>query len=104
MGTPAHHVVVIGAGSIGERHIRCFLATGRARVSFVETVAERRDDVAKRYPAATAIASVDEVLSGGATATVIATPAPTHVPLATKLIDAGLNVLIEKPLAVSMDG
>jgi predicted dehydrogenase len=104
MTAPAHHVVVIGAGSIGERHIRCFLATGRARVSFVETIAERRDEVAQRYPAANAVASVDDAPAARATAAVIATPAPTHVPLAAKLIAAGVHVLVEKPLAVSMEG
>jgi len=31
-----HDILVIGAGSIGERHIRCFLKTGRARVSVCE--------------------------------------------------------------------
>ena len=30
------HTLIVGAGSIGERHIRCFLATGRVAVSFVE--------------------------------------------------------------------
>ena len=29
-------ILVIGVGSIGERHLRCFQATGRAEVSFVE--------------------------------------------------------------------
>jgi predicted dehydrogenase len=100
----AHHVVVVGAGSIGERHIRCFLATGRARVSFVETILERRDDVARRYPAATALASVDAAVHSGAAAAVIATPAPMHVPMARQLISSGMHVLIEKPLAVSMEG
>ena len=27
-----HRVLVVGVGSIGERHVRCFAATGRARV------------------------------------------------------------------------
>src|SRR6478735_7573799 len=104
MAAPAHHVVVIGAGSIGERHIRCFLATGRAHVSFVETVDERRNDVAKRYSNATALPSVDDALAAGATGAIVATPAPTHVPLAMTLVEAGVHVLIEKPLSVSIDG
>src|SRR4051794_29008372 len=99
----AHHVVVIGAGSIGERHLRCFLATGRTRVSFVETLAERREDVARRYPRAVALARFDDAFSCGATAAVIATPAPMHVPMAMRLIEAGIHVLIEKPLSVAMD-
>ena len=35
---------------------------------------------------------------------VIATPAPLHVPLATRLVEAGVHVLIEKPLGTSLDG
>ena len=31
-----HDILVIGAGSIGERHIRCFLRTGRTKVSVCE--------------------------------------------------------------------
>ena len=49
-----HHVLVIGAGSIGERHVRCFLATERARVSFAEVNAELRATIAARYATAAA--------------------------------------------------
>ena len=30
-------VLVVGTGSIGERHVRCILATNRAEVSICET-------------------------------------------------------------------
>ena len=33
---PRHRVLVIGVGSIGERHLRCFQQTGRCQLSFVE--------------------------------------------------------------------
>jgi predicted dehydrogenase len=102
MTSDSHHVLVIGAGSIGERHLRCFLETGRARVSFVEPNSPRRDEIAGRYPDARAFADV-ETAASGVTAAVIATPAPLHVPQAIRLADAGIHVLIEKPLAVSMD-
>ena len=42
-------VLVVGAGSIGERHVRCFQETGRARVSLCEINAEVREAVAVRY-------------------------------------------------------
>ena len=56
--SPAHRVLVVGAGSIGERHLRCFLATGRARASFVEVNGELRTTIAGRYPQAKAFASI----------------------------------------------
>lgn len=99
-----HRVMVVGAGSIGERHVRCFLATGRAAVCFVEPRAEVRAAVAARYPAAAAFESVDAARAYGATAAVIATPAPLHVPLAAQMVERGLHVLIEKPLSLSADG
>ena len=101
---PPHHVLVVGAGSIGERHVRCFLATGRARVSFAEVRADLRGEVAQRHPAAGAFDSLEAALAARPTAAVIATPAPLHVPQAMQLVERGVHVLIEKPLAVGLDG
>ena len=50
MNARRHHVLIIGVGSIGERHLRCFRATGRADVWIVE-INERS---AARSPTATA--------------------------------------------------
>jgi predicted dehydrogenase len=101
---PFHHILVVGAGSIGERHLRCFLATGRARVSFVEVNPELRGTIAARYPGATPHDSLDAAVGQAVDAAVIATPAPLHVPQATRLVERGVHVLIEKPLGVGLDG
>lgn len=102
--TPRQRVLVIGTGSIGERHLRCFLATGRADVSFVEVNDARRAEIAARYPSAVAFTDLDAAIARGCDAAVIATPAPLHVSMATRLVHAGIHVLIEKPLAVTLDG
>jgi predicted dehydrogenase len=99
----SHRVLIVGAGSIGERHLRCFLATGRARVSFVEVNPELRAAIATRYPDAAAHATLDDALAHPTDAAVIATPAPLHVPQAIKLVERGAHVLIEKPLGVGLD-
>lgn len=99
-----HRVLVIGAGSIGERHLRCFLATGRAEVSFVEIRPSLRSEVAARYPAAVGHESVEQALANGVDCAVTATPAPLHVPEATRLARNGIHVLIEKPLGVGTEG
>lgn len=99
-----HHVLVVGVGSIGQRHLRCFLHTGRARVSLVDANATLLSHVAERYQDAQALTGLETAVESGVTAAVVATPAHLHVPLATQLANAGIHVLIEKPLAVKLDG
>jgi len=100
---PRHRVLVIGVGSIGERHVRCFQATGRAEISIVETRTTLADEVSQRY-GVPVHANLEAALAQRPTAAVVATPAPLHVPQATALVEAGVHVLIEKPLSISLDG
>src|SRR5688572_12399346 len=104
MGEGKHRVLVIGVGSIGERHLRCFGATGRAEPGFVEINDTLRASIAERYAAAAAHADLDTALRERYGLAVIATPAPLHIPQARRLVEAGLHVLIEKPLSTSLDG
>lgn len=98
-----HELLVIGTGSIGERHLRCLLATGRAGVAFVEPRAEVRERVARDY-GVTGYESLEVAVTRPFTAAVVCSPAPLHVPQARALVEAGLHVLIEKPLSTSEDG
>jgi predicted dehydrogenase len=99
-----HKTLVVGAGSIGERHLRCFLSTHRSEVAFVEVRAELSEAVAGRYPGARAFISIEHALAdSNFTAAVIATPAPLHVPQALQFIEQGTSVLIEKPLSTSLN-
>jgi predicted dehydrogenase len=102
-GVP-HRVLVIGVGSIGERHLRCFRATGRADVALVEVRDVVRRAVAERYGVEHAFADLNPAWAYRPDVAVIATPAPLHVALATRLAEGGIHVLVEKPLAVSLDG
>jgi predicted dehydrogenase len=102
--TTMHRVLIIGVGSIGQRHLRCFQATGRAVLSLCETNAELRRQVAEQYGVDRAYADLDAALADPPSAAVIATPAPLHIPMATKLAAAGVHLLIEKPLSTSLEG
>ena len=108
MASAKHRVLIVGAGSIGERHLRCFQATGRASLSFVEISPALRQTIGERY-GVPGFASLDEALANTADAMgerlgVIATPAPLHVSQATTLVSAGWHALIEKPLSTGSDG
>jgi predicted dehydrogenase len=93
----------MGVGSIGERHLRCFLATGRVEAAFVEVNPALRDTIAARYPAKAHL-SLDAALESKPDLAVIATPAQLHIPLARRLAEAGIHLLIEKPLSTSLAG
>ncbi|MGH7214987.1 MAG: Gfo/Idh/MocA family protein, partial [Tepidisphaeraceae bacterium] len=99
-----HRVLIIGVGSIGERHLRCFQSTGRADVSLCEPNEALRHRVAEQYKVGHVFADLDAALSAPHDAAVVCTPAPMHVPMATRLANAGLHTLIEKPLSTSVDG
>jgi predicted dehydrogenase len=98
-----HRVLVVGVGSIGERHLRCFRETGRADVSFVELNESLRETIADCYRVP-AHADLEAALKSLPDVAVIATPAPLHVPLATQLVQACVHVLIEKPLGTTLNG
>jgi predicted dehydrogenase len=99
-----HRVLVVGAGSIGERHVRCFAATGRARASVCEVDANLRRAVAARYSVAEAFADLEAALAAGPEVVVICTPAHLHVPMALAAVRAGAHVLVEKPLSADFEG
>jgi len=93
--------LVIGGGSIGERHLRCLLATGRARVALCDTSDAIRTRLAEGYALDAAYSSLEEALAAPTDAVVVATPAHLHVPMARRAVAAGCHVLIEKPLSTS---
>ena len=98
------NILVIGVGSIGERHLRCLQATGRAHVSICEINEKRRARVVREYGVTEAYADLDSAMAGTYDAAVIATPAHLHVAMAIRLAEAGVHLLIEKPLSTSFDG
>lgn len=99
-----HRILIIGTGSIGTRHVRCMLKTQRADVGICEPNARLRSEVARAYHITEAYPSLDQALERPWDAAVIAVPAPLHVPMAQRLVEHGIGVLIEKPLAVDETG
>jgi predicted dehydrogenase len=97
-------ILVIGVGSIGERHLRCFQNTGRANLSLCEVNRELRQRIVEKYGVERAYADLDAALADRHDAAVICAPAHLHIPMATRLAEAGIHLLIEKPLSTSLDG
>lgn len=97
-------VLIVGTGSIGERHLRCFSATGRVTTGVMEINPRLRKAMAERYAVARTFSDLDAAIESGFDAAVVATPAPLHVPIAKRLAEAGIHLLIEKPLSTHFTG
>jgi len=100
----SHRLLIVGVGSIGERHVRCFQKTGRAEVSICEFNDKLLDRIASDYGISQAYKTLEEAICENYDAVLIATPANSHIPIAQQCADAQLHMLIEKPLALTFDG
>lgn len=98
-----NNILIIGGGSIGARHVTCFLATGRAEVSLCEISDEVRNQVAADHDLSATYSTLDEAIAANPDAAVICAPAHVHMLIASQLVAAGIPVLIEKPLSTSYD-
>ncbi len=97
---------MIGAGAFGRNHARVYhdlQQQGEALrlAAVVDTDPARATAVASEFGASAA--SLDEILAEGKIhAASVAVPTVHHLSVASKLLEAGIDVLIEKPLASSL--
>src|SRR5687767_3237495 len=95
-------ISVIGTGSIGRRHIGNFLSVG-AQVTAFDPDPPARERARGMHPAARYAAALPEALAG-ADGVVICTPPSSHVAIGRQALDGGAHLLIEKPIAHSLEG
>jgi len=90
--------VVIGAGAFGRNHVRIIRQLpGVELCGVVDVDFAKAQALAEQY-ALPAYVSVDNIV-GGFDAAVIATPTSTHEEITTRLLTAGVDVFVEKPVA-----
>jgi len=90
---------VIGLGIMGSAHAR-MLEAGKIRGMKLAGVSDPDPQTRRQFPHTPFFGDSQKLFSSGlAEAAVIATPHRLHVPVAIDALQAGLHVLIEKPLA-----
>lgn len=96
-------VAVLGAGNWGRNHIRTLASLPEAELAAIcDLDSERRAQIAREFPGALIVSSPAEAIDV-ADAVVVATPAATHVELAKQAVQSGVPVLVEKPLALTLE-
>jgi len=94
-------VVVVGRGNAGSRHFKLikellpnvevkYLIHSKGEGNVNSTIEE--------------LTSIQEVLTFRPQIAIVATPSTTHIEIAQKLAEAGIHILIEKPISASLSG
>jgi predicted dehydrogenase len=94
--------LVVGLGSIGRRHARNWAALGLGEVWVC-----RQAHSPQPEPLGVDVRTFDDLdaaLAAGPDVTLVTNPTSLHVSTALAAVRAGCHVLVEKPLAASLDG
>lgn len=94
-------ICVIGGGRWGQNHIKTLYKTGNL-AGIVENDPDRLKELLKLYPV-NGFNSVSNASKEKFDGYIVATPAETHYTIGKQLLELGLNVLIEKPMALKSE-
>ena len=102
-------VAVVGAGAFGRNHARIYAQLQQEGfpvrlTGIADSDCGRARALAAQYSGVQAFASVEELLAARSiTAASVAVPTSQHLEVGRDLMQGGIHVLVEKPLAPSLD-
>ena len=98
-------IAQIGVGYWGPNLLRNLVSNQNCEASIVAELSKERQEYVKGlYPSVQVTDDVDRILQNDAIdAVVIATPVASHYDLALRALQAGKHILVEKPLARSVE-
>lgn len=97
-------VAVIGCGSISKMHLKALKENPCTEITAVADIKPERADKAAEEYGAKAYYDIDELLKNEQPDSIhICTPHYLHTSMAIKALEAGANVLIEKPCSVTAE-
>ena len=92
-------LAVVGCGAVTEQlHLPALALAGLTPVLLVDPALDRASQLAAQY-GVPEVAATPEDCVGRVDAAIVAVPIPFHASVTCMLLDAGLHVLLEKPLA-----
>ncbi|MCZ6792324.1 MAG: Gfo/Idh/MocA family oxidoreductase [Planctomycetota bacterium] len=102
-GNEPLRTLVIGVGHLGKEHARVYRnLDGVDLVGVVDQDAARAREIASRLGVPAHDRLTDELL-GDVHAVSVVTPTPTHFDVAMQSMEAGVSVLVEKPMTSSLE-
>jgi len=97
-------VGLVGAGYISEFHARAIQRVPNARlIAIADVVNTRATSLAARFNVSKVFPTMEAMMNEGVDVIHILTPPATHAQLAIAALKNGCHVLVEKPLAISVE-
>jgi predicted dehydrogenase len=98
-------IVVVGTGFIADQHLAAIRGSDRAHLAgLVDTDAGRVATAARTHGGARATTDLDEALAwADADAVIVATPNDSHASIGQRVAATGRHLLVEKPMAITVD-
>jgi len=97
-------VGIIGAGYVSAHHLRALKALSSVQVvGIADLDLGRAKDVARAFKLPNTYGSVEELLASGVDVVHVLTPPASHAMLAIQALRAGAHVLVEKPMAETVE-
>jgi predicted dehydrogenase len=95
-------VAVVGVGHLGQHHARLLASMDNVRLAaIVDTKPGRAEEIGAKY-GVRAFAQLRDVPLDSIDVATVAVPTVSHLDIALPLIDAGISIMVEKPLASSL--
>jgi len=96
---PKIRLAVVGAGQFGRNHCRVAKEAERAELAAIVDIDRSRAEEAAAAHGGAALTDARE-LAGRVDAAIVAVPTSAHEAVACALLEAGIDVLVEKPIAL----
>ena len=100
--TPPLRLGVAGAGVMGRNHARVLTDIRDADLALVFDPDKATADQVAAATGAQAVTTAEAFIDGGLDAAVVATPNRFHADLSVALLEKGVHVLVEKPIAATV--
>jgi predicted dehydrogenase len=99
---PPTNIAVVGAGAFGRQHARVLSALPQANlVAIVDADATRAENAAREFNCEPL--TDYRALAGKVDAATVAVPTVKHAEIGVPLLEAGLDLLVEKPIAADLE-
>ena len=95
-------ILVIGCGSIGERHIKNLKSLSIDTIIAYDINSDRLQVIKEKY-SLDVFDNIDVAFDQHPDVVIVSTPPTSHIPIAMKAVDKGAHIFIEKPLSHTLD-